>query len=101
QLHELYRAGADPVLVLQDFLALLHTLARVIAAPKSDLDLSDTQANMARAMAGKMQMPEIMRAWQILLKGIAEVAHAPQPQAAAEMVILRLVYAAQLPPPGE
>lgn len=101
QLHELYRAGADPVLVLQDLLALLHTLARITAVPGAELDMSDTQGNMARELAVKLHMPDIMRAWQILLKGIAEAAHAPQPQQATEMVILRLVYAAQLPPPGE
>jgi len=56
---------------------------------------------MAMDLAEKLQMPDVMRAWQMLLKGIAEVFHAPQPQNAAEMVALRLVYAAQLPPPGE
>ena len=101
QLHELYRAGADPLLVLQDLLGLLHTLARLIASPHAELDLSDTQRRMAQQLAAKLQMPDVMRAWQILLKGISEVAHAPQPQAAAEMVLLRLVYASQLPPPGE
>lgn len=101
QLHELYRAGADPLLVLQDLLGLLHTLARLIAAPNAELDLSDTQRAMAQELAAKLQMPEISRAWQMLLKGMGEVSHAPQPQAAAEMVILRLVYAAELPPPGE
>lgn len=101
QLHELYRAGADPVLVLQDLLSLFHALARLTAVPGAELDLSDTQSQMARELALKLQMPDIMRAWQILLKGITEVAHAPQPQQATEMVVLRLVYAAQLPPPGE
>lgn len=101
QLHELYRAGGDPVLILQDLLALLHTLARITAVPGGELDLSDTQAKMARELVAKLHMPEIMRAWQILLKGLGEVAHAPQPQQAAEMIMLRLVYAAQMPPPGE
>ena len=101
QMHGLYRAGADPLLVLQDVLGLLHTLARLIAAPNAELDLSDTQRSMAQALAATLQMPEISRAWQMLLKGMAEVSHAPQPQAAAEMVVLRLVYAAELPPPGE
>jgi DNA polymerase-3 subunit gamma/tau len=101
QLHELYRAGADPHLVLQDLLGLLHTLARLITSPNAELDLSITQRAMAAELAAKLQMPEVQRAWQMLLKGMSEVSHAPQPQAAAEMVILRLVYAADLPPPGE
>jgi len=101
QLHELYRAGADPLLVLQDLLGLFHTLARLIATPNAELDLSDSQRRMAMELASKLAMPDVMRAWQILLKGMGEVSHAPQPQSAAEMVVLRLVYAAQMPPPGE
>jgi len=101
QLHELYRAGADPLLVLQDLLGLLHTLARLIASPQAELDLSDSQRRMAMELAAKLQMPDVMRAWQMLLKGVGEVSHAPQPQNTAEMIVLRLVYAAQMPPPGE
>jgi len=101
QLHDLYRAGADPLLVLQDLLGLLHTLARLIASPQAELDISDSQRRMAMDLAAKLQMPDVMRAWQMLLKGMGEVSHAPQPQNAAEMIVLRLVYAAQMPPPGE
>jgi DNA polymerase-3 subunit gamma/tau len=101
QLHELYRAGADPLLVLQDLLGLFHILARLIAMPNAELDLSDAQRRMAMELAAKLAMPDVMRAWQILLKGMAEVSHAPQPQSAAEMIVLRLVYAAQMPLPGE
>jgi DNA polymerase-3 subunit gamma/tau len=101
QLHELYRAGADPVLVLQDLLALFHTLARMMAAPEITQDMADSQRDMAQKLAMALQMPDLMRAWQILLKGINEVISAPQPQSAAEMIMLRLIYATQLPPPGE
>jgi DNA polymerase-3 subunit gamma/tau len=43
----------------------------------------------------------LSRAWQILLKGIAEVQSAPRPLPAAEMVLVRLAYAADLPTPDE
>jgi DNA polymerase-3 subunit gamma/tau len=58
---------------------------------------------MVRAgeMAAKLSMPSLAKAWQILLKGLAEVQAAPNPQAAAEMVIIRLVYAANLPDPAD
>jgi DNA polymerase-3 subunit gamma/tau len=101
QLRDLYRAGADPHLVLQDLLGLLHVLARLITSPNAELDLSNAQRTLAAELAAKLKMPDVQRAWQMLLKGMGEVAHAPQPQSAAEMVILRLVYAADLPPPGE
>ena len=46
-------------------------------------------------------MRVLSRAWQMLLKGIAEVQAAGRPIAAAEMVLVRLAYAADLPTPDE
>jgi DNA polymerase-3 subunit gamma/tau len=43
----------------------------------------------------------LTRAWQILLQGIGEVQAASQPLAAAEMGLIRLAYAAELPPPAD
>jgi DNA polymerase-3 subunit gamma/tau len=43
----------------------------------------------------------LSRAWQMLLKGIAEVQDAARPLAAAEMVLVRIAYAADLPTPDE
>ncbi len=46
-------------------------------------------------------MAVLTRAWQLLLKGLGEVKDAPRPLAAADMVLVRLAYAADLPPPDE
>ena len=46
-------------------------------------------------------MPVLARAWQMLLKGLDDVRLAPSPLLAAEMVLVRLAYAADLPPPSE
>jgi DNA polymerase-3 subunit gamma/tau len=46
-------------------------------------------------------MPILTRAWQMLLKGIEEVQAAPMPAQAAEMVLIRLAYVADLPVPAE
>jgi DNA polymerase-3 subunit gamma/tau len=43
----------------------------------------------------------LSRAWQMLVKGIEEVAEAPRPLAAADMVLVRLCHAADLPTPDE
>jgi DNA polymerase-3 subunit gamma/tau len=43
----------------------------------------------------------LTRTWQLLLKGMGEIQVAPNPHAAAEMIVLRLVYAADLPTPGD
>ena len=46
-------------------------------------------------------MPVLARAWQMLLKGLEEVQAAPAPLAAAQMVLVRLAYVAELPAPAE
>jgi DNA polymerase-3 subunit gamma/tau len=43
-------------------------------------------------------VPTLTRAWQLLLKGLFEVRDATRPIAAAEMALVRLAYAADLPP---
>ena len=46
-------------------------------------------------------MRVLSRMWQMLLKGIAEVQTATRPAAAAEMVLVRIAYVADLPTPDE
>lgn len=43
----------------------------------------------------------LARFWQMLLKGLGEVQAAPQPLAAAEMVLIRLMHAANMPDPAD
>jgi DNA polymerase-3 subunit gamma/tau len=43
----------------------------------------------------------LTRTWQILLKGLQEVREAPRPLAAADMVLVRIAYAADLPTPAD
>jgi DNA polymerase III subunit gamma/tau len=49
-------------------------------------------------MAGKLSVPSLPRAWQMLLKGLLEVRDATRPMSACEMALIRLAYAADLPP---
>jgi DNA polymerase-3 subunit gamma/tau len=46
-------------------------------------------------------MRVLARAWQMLFKGLPEVQSAAKPIAAAEMVLVRIAYAADLPTPDE
>lgn len=101
---ELHANGASPISILQDLLAITHVLTKLRAVPElSDMKdvLSDEHMRKARELSAKLSMPSLGKAWQILLKGISEINEAPQPQAAAEMVIIRLVYAADLPDPAD
>jgi DNA polymerase III subunit gamma/tau len=98
-----YETGADPVVVLEDLAELTHFVTRVKIVPSvaEDPALIEVERARGRALAEKLSMRVLARAWQMLLKGIAEVTSAARPLAAAEMVLVRIAYAADLPTPDE
>ncbi len=100
---ELYANGAEPKVVVEDLLEVTNLLTRLKVAPAliDEAGLPETERVRGRSMAEKLAIPVLARTWQILLKGLGEVQHAPQPLAALEMLIVRLAYAANLPAPGE
>ena len=95
--------GADMGVMLQDLLELVHLLTRLKSVPglRDGLDLSETERVRGAALADQLSIPILGRAWQMLLKGCAEVESAPDRRAAAEMVLIRLCHTADLPPPGD
>jgi len=98
-LGRLHAAGADPGTIVEDLLDLTHTLTRLKLAPGGAR--TDAETRRGGEMAAKLSMPVLTRTWQLLLKGMGEIQVAPNPHAAAEMIVLRLVYAADLPTPGD
>ena len=88
---------------MQDLLELTHWLTRVKIAPELADDGSMAAAERQRCteMAEKLPMSVLTRTWQMLLKGIDETLKAPSEKQAAEMVLIRLAYAADLPTPGD
>ncbi len=100
---EMYRAGADPGLVLQDMAELVHRLTRasVVPAEAEDAALPEAERVRGRKLAEALSLPALTRVWQLVLKGIQEVNAAPSAKPAFEMVLLRIAYAAGLPTPAE
>ena len=101
---DLYRKGADPSVIIGDMLDLSHLLTKLRAVPsmKDSLQvMAKEEMNRAADLAAKLSMPALARVWQILLKGLNEVNFAPVPQKAAEMLIIRLAYSADLPDPAD
>jgi DNA polymerase-3 subunit gamma/tau len=98
-----HERGADPGVILADLLELTHTLTRLRAVPALRQDPAMPEAERTRgvALAEKLSIPVLGRAWQVLLKGITEVAEAPDRRAAAEMVLIRLAHLAEMPTPGD
>ncbi|HEX2751660.1 MAG TPA: DNA polymerase III subunit gamma/tau [Alphaproteobacteria bacterium] len=102
-LDSLYKAGADPIMVLQDLLDLTHYLTKVKVSPEvaSDKALPEAERVRGTALSKSLSIPVLTRTWQILLKGVSEVQQAFSPQQALEMVLIRLLFAADQPTPGD
>ena len=103
ELREQYEIGADPAVILADLAEFTHfvTRVKVIPAVADDLSLSEAERTRGRAFAAQLSMRVLSRVWQMLLKGVAEVPASGHPVAAAEMVLVRIAYAADLPTPDE
>ncbi|MGH6944629.1 MAG: DNA polymerase III subunit gamma/tau, partial [Geminicoccaceae bacterium] len=102
-LSELYELGSEPEAVIQDLLEICHWLTRIKVSPEaaSTFGVADADRARGRAMAEGLGVAVLARTWQMLLKGLDDLGLAPSPLLAAEMLIVRLAYAAELPPPGE
>lgn len=103
ELRAQYDLGVDPVVVLQDLLEISHLLTRLkVAAEGVDLAaMSADERSGATRLAETLSVPTLARAWQMLLKGLRETREAPSPVAAAEMALIRLAYASDLPTPAD
>lgn len=101
ELKEHHDRGADPVTVLSDLAELVHWITRLKIVPGAETDAthSQTERERGKAFADTLSMPILTRAWQMLLKGIPEVNLAANPASAADMVLIRLAYVAELPTP--
>jgi DNA polymerase-3 subunit gamma/tau len=102
-LHELYDAGADPETVMGDLADFTNLVTRIkiVPAAADDVSLTPDERTRAPQLAQKLGMRALSRAWQILFKGIEEVKAAGNGLQAAEMVLVRLAYASELPSPDE
>ncbi len=98
-----HERGADLGMMLQDLLELTYTVTRLKSVPalRESQDLPEAERTRGAALADRLSVPVLSRAWQMLLKGVGEVETAPDRRAAAEMVLIRLCHVSDLPPPGD
>ncbi|MDB5367969.1 MAG: polymerase subunit gamma/tau, partial [Rhodospirillales bacterium] len=67
----LHAAGADPGVVLQDLLEFTHLLTRLKLTPATaSAGIGESERVRGGALAEKLSMPVLTRAWQLLLKGL-------------------------------
>jgi DNA polymerase-3 subunit gamma/tau len=102
QLEALHAGGADPIQIVGDLAEAIHAATRIKAAGEAAVSaLSASERMRAKALADRLSMAALARAWQMLLKGLDEVGKAPRGIVAAEMLLIRMCYAADLPPPED
>jgi DNA polymerase-3 subunit gamma/tau len=103
EFREQYDTGADPIVVLSDLAEFVNfvTRVKVVPATADNVAFGETERLRARDFAAKLSMRVLSRMWQMLLKGIAEAQAATRPAAAAEMVLVRIAYVADMPTPDE
>ncbi len=103
ELRSQYDSGADPLVVLSELAEFTHFVTRVKVLPSvaEDRSLAEVERKRGRELALGLSTGVLSRTWQMLFKGLTEVKEAPRAIAAAEMVLVRIAYAADLPPPDE
>ncbi|MCK8455776.1 DNA polymerase III subunit gamma/tau [Sphingomonas sp. LB3N6] len=96
-----YDYGVDPLSVLRSLLETVHgiTLTKVGTPPDAAQPMEERAAR--EEWAASLGYPALHRLWQLFLKGHDEVAKAALPIEAAEMALLRAIYASTLPDPGD
>ncbi len=99
----MHAVGADPSVILNDLLELVHWLTRLKIDPTAGDDALMPEAERARGaeMARPLTLPVLARLWQALLKGVGELNQAPSPNLALEMLLIRTAYMANLPSPAD
>ncbi|HSM53728.1 MAG TPA: DNA polymerase III subunit gamma/tau, partial [Erythrobacter sp.] len=98
---EQYALGVEPLALMRGLMDLTHriTVAQVSGA-EPDAPTAEERAALAD-FAQRLSAAQLHRLWQLLLKGHEEVRQAPDPLVSAQMALLRVMHAADLPDPGK
>src|SRR5687767_5774162 len=99
-LRDQYDLGVEPHAVLRGLLESVHGITRAKVGGAVDPAQSAEEREAYADWASRLSYAAVHRLWQLLLKGLAEVHHAPMPLEAAEMALLRVIHASDLPDPG-
>ncbi len=91
--------GIDPVALFRGLLEAVHGITCRKVGGAVDPAQSAEEREAWADWASQMSHATLHRLWQLLMKGIEEVAVAVMPREAAEMALLRIVHASSLPDP--
>ena len=100
RLSEQVDLGVDPAGVLRGLLEIVHGITLMKAGAAPDAAQSDEERTAAGRWADGLSFGTLHRLWQLLLKGHDEVARATDPHQTADMALLRVIHASQMPDPA-
>ena len=95
-----YDLGVDPAALLRSLLEAVHGITRAKVGGPADPAQSEEEREALAEWASRLSYATVHRLWQLLLKGLSEVHNAALPLEAAEMALLRVIHASELPDPG-
>jgi DNA polymerase-3 subunit gamma/tau len=95
-----YAFGVEPLALVRALMELVHKVA-VTQIGGAGADAPTAEERQAiEEWAARLSPGQVHRLWQLLLKGHEEVRAAPDPLVSAQMALLRMLHAADLPDPG-
>ncbi|RAK57797.1 DNA polymerase III subunit gamma/tau [Phenylobacterium deserti] len=97
----MYGYGANPDQVMLDLMEHCHSASVAKTIGPQALVMPKEQAGKLAAIGAAVSAGILSRMWQLLLKAYDEVRRAPDAAAAADMALIRMAYAADLPGPEE
>ena len=97
---EQYDLGVEPAALLRGLLESVHGITRAKVGGAVDPAQSQEEREAYADWASRLSYALVHRLWQLLLKGLSEVQTAAMPLEAAEMALLRVIHASEMPDPG-
>ena len=95
-----YALGVEPVNLMRAQLDLVHRITVSQFGSGADAASAEELAEL-EGWGKQLSAGQLHRLWQLLLKGYEEVRTSPDPLASAQMALLRVAHAAELPDPGQ
>jgi DNA polymerase-3 subunit gamma/tau len=96
-----YALGIEPIAMVRGLMDLTHAVTLAKVSRHDDPALAEADRERIGDWAQKLGFAPLNRLWQLLLKGHDEVLRANNPLEHLEMLLLRVIYAAAMPDPGE
>jgi DNA polymerase-3 subunit gamma/tau len=95
-----YALGVEPLALMRGTMDLAHRITVAQIGGNAADAATQEERDALEDWAGSLSPGQLHRLWQLLLKGHDEVRKAPDPLVAAQMALLRVLHAADMPDPG-